>query len=67
MRGRWRSFIVRVAIAALLALILATAPLPSIAPHTWFAYVQVPIVVFVFVCYMGKLMIDTFFFDHYKP
>ena len=27
---------------------------------------QVPIAVFSLICYMGKLLIDTFFYDHYK-
>lgn len=67
MRKRLRSLLLRVIVAAVIAWILATMPLPPIAPQKFFAYVQVPIVVFVLVCYIGKLMIDTFFYNHYQP
>jgi hypothetical protein len=67
MRERWRGVLVRLALAALLAWIFATASLPFIPPPKWFAYVQVPVVIFVFLCYVGKLLIDTFFYDHFKP
>jgi hypothetical protein len=53
--------------AGLVAWFIATVPLPTIAPNTWFAYIKVPIVVFILICYLGKLLFDTFFFDHYKP
>ncbi|MCI0475427.1 MAG: hypothetical protein L0Y55_04215 [Anaerolineales bacterium] len=67
MRGRWRGVIVRMGIAALIAWIFATASLPFIPAPKWFAFVQVPFVIFVFICYIGKLLIDTFFYNHYKP
>lgn len=67
MRGRWRSLIVRALIATVIAWILATAPLPGFLPRTWFVQIQVAIVAFLLICYIGKLMIDTFFYDHYKP
>jgi hypothetical protein len=67
MRSSWRSLILRVLIATLVAWILATVPLPHLAPQIWFAYVQVPVVIFGLICYIGKLMIDTFFYDHYEP
>jgi hypothetical protein len=58
---------VRIGIAALIAWIFATTSLPIIPAHKWFAYVQVPVVIFVFICYVGKLLIDTFFYNHYRP
>jgi hypothetical protein len=67
MRGRWRGVIVRIGIAALIAWIFATASLPFIPPSKWFAFVQVPFVIFVFICYIGKLLMDTFFYDRYRP
>lgn len=67
MGRQWRSLAIRVVIAALLAWILATVPLPQLAPQTWVAFVQVPVVVFFLICYIGKLLIDTLFYDHYKP
>ncbi len=65
MRARWRSFLLRLFIAILIAWVLASVPIPRIAPRTWFAYVQVPLVVFLLVCYTGKLLIDTFYYDRY--
>lgn len=65
--GRWQALIVRSAIASSVAWVLATLPFPAIAPHTWFAYVQVPVVIFLLICYIGKLLIDTFFYDRYRP
>jgi hypothetical protein len=67
MRERWRGVIVRIGIAALIAWIFATTSLPIIPAHKWFAYIQVPVVIFVFLCYVGKLLIDTFFYNHYEP
>ncbi len=67
MHGRWRSLIARAVVASIVAWLLATVPLPSVTSHAWFAYVQVPLAVFVFICYMGKLLIDTFFYDRYRP
>lgn len=66
-RRRLRNLIVRSLIAALIAWLLTSAPLAEIAPHSWFAFVQVPLVIFLLICYIGKLLIDTFFYDHYQP
>lgn len=67
MRGRWSSVIIRIALAVLIAWIFATTSLPFIPAHKWFAYVQVPVVIVVLIWYIGKLLIDTFFYDRYKP
>ena len=67
MRERLASAIVRLGIATLIAWIFATTSLPIIPAPKWFAYVQVPVVIFVFLCYVGKLLIDTFFYDRYRP
>lgn len=67
MRERLISLIVRSLLAALIAWVLASAPLPMIPASKWFAFIQVPLVVFVLLCYIGKLLIDTFFYDHYQP
>lgn len=63
---RWKPLAIRVVIATMVAWFVATMPLPAIAPQKLVAFVQVPIVVFVFICYIGKLFIDTLFYDHYK-
>jgi hypothetical protein len=67
MRERLASAIVRLVIATLIAWVFATTSLPIIPAPKWFAYVQVPVVIFVFLCYVGKLLIDTFFYDRYRP
>ena len=67
MHRRWRSFSIRVLIASVLAWMLATVALPRIPPHLWVADVFVPIVVFILICYIGKLVIDTLFYNHYNP
>ena len=63
--GRWRALIVRVVIATTLAWLLANVPLPRFAPHIWVAYIQIPIIIFLLICYIGKLLIDTFFYAHH--
>ncbi len=67
MRGRWRSLIIRVLVATFVAWIIAVAPMPRFPSQSWFAHIQVPIAIFLLICYIGKLMIDTFFYDRYKP
>lgn len=67
MRGRWRSLILRAVVATVIAWVLGTVPLPRVTPQVWFADVQVPIVIFLLICYLGKLLIDTLFYDRYRP
>lgn len=55
---KWRRLFQRVIIAAAVAFLIAVVPLPLWTPE-WFLYWQVPAVVFIFVCYLGKLIIDT--------
>jgi hypothetical protein len=66
MSHRGLFLIVRVLIATLITVVFATVPLPSIPSYKWVAFVQVPIVVFLFICYIGKLIVDTFYYNHYK-
>lgn len=67
MATRLRSSAIRLLIATLIAWMLAVIPVPAFAPQTWFAFVQVPVVIFFLICYIGKLIIDTFYYDHYQP
>jgi len=55
---KWQRLFQRVIIAAAVAFLIAVVPLPLWTPK-WFLYWQVPAVVFIFVCYLGKLIIDT--------
>lgn len=64
---RLRFLVWRSALAALLAWAIIVLPFSLIPPRTWFAFVLVPIVVFLWICYVGKLIIDTFFYDRFKP
>jgi len=66
-RARIRKLIVQSFIASLIAWILTNVPVADIAPRTWFAFVQVPLIVFLLLCYIGKLLIDTFFYNRYQP
>jgi hypothetical protein len=67
MNPRLRSFFIRISIAGMLAWILATGVLPRIPIHLWVADVFIPIIIFLLFCYIGKLIIDTFFYNHYNP
>ena len=67
MKTRWRSLLARALIATLIAWVLGTLPLPAIPGYKWFAYVQVPVLVFLLICYIGKLLIDTFYQDGHYP
>jgi hypothetical protein len=59
MRKRaWRRFYKRALVAAFIAFAVAVASLPMWMPE-WFHHWQVPIVIFLFICYIGKLLIDT--------
>jgi hypothetical protein len=53
-----------VVLAAAVALIIAVAPLPWWTPR-WLIYFQIPLTVFLLVCYIGKVMLDTFFYPRY--
>lgn len=57
----WRKFFSRLVVAAAVAFFIAVAPLPTWTPN-WFLYWQVPATIFVFVVYMGKVLIDTILF-----
>jgi len=61
MKRNWRKFFERLLLAAATAFVIAVAPLPLWTPN-WFLYWQVPAVVFVFIVYIGKLLIDTILF-----
>ena len=55
---------VRVLVATMIAVIVMFLPPPRQFP-AWLDQLQQPIVVFVLICYIGKLLYDTLFFDHY--
>ncbi|MFO7663722.1 MAG: hypothetical protein R6X18_14180 [Chloroflexota bacterium] len=60
-KRNWGWFFQRAIIAVAMAFFIAVAPLPAWTPN-WFLYWQVPATVFVFIVYIGKLLIDTILF-----
>lgn len=60
-----RRLLGRLALAAALTFLCAVLPLPFWTP-VWFAYYQVPLAVLLFVCYLGKLLYDTLFYERYR-
>lgn len=57
---------VRALIATLLLWVFVLIPLPRETPQL-FVMLQVPAAVFLFIVYIGKLLYDTFFFNHFRP
>jgi len=56
----------RIVVGALVAVIVIfMPPLPGFP--RWLSKVQMPVAVFLFVCYVGVLLYDTLFYDHYLP
>lgn len=66
MTGRWAWFGIRVVLVTLLALVLIYVPLPVVVAQL-IGSIRVPAVVILAVCYVGKLLYDTLFYDHYRP
>jgi hypothetical protein len=64
---RWRKLIIQSVIASVIAWMLTNVPAAQVAPRTWFAFVQVPLIVFILICYIGKLFIDTLIYNRYQP
>lgn len=64
-RRNWRTFIERFLLAGAITFLVTVAPLPVWTP-AWFLYWQVPVAVLIFVCYIGKLLIDTILFPPKK-
>lgn len=62
MRQRWLRALARALLAVLVVFALSHVALPRQTPE-WVAYVQVPILVFLLVCYLGKLLYDTLFYN----
>lgn len=60
--GRLKYFLLRAVIASLVAVVVILVPLPVWTPD-WFVWFQVPIVLLLLICYLGKLLFDTLFYD----
>ena len=58
--------VVRAVTAVVLAMTIMLLPPPQGFPG-WVGKVQQPLAVFLLICYIGKLLYDTLFYDHYLP
>jgi hypothetical protein len=56
----------RIVLATVLAVIIMFLPPPPDFP-AWIGNIQAPLAACVLVCYIGKLLYDTLFYDHYWP
>jgi hypothetical protein len=59
--SRRRRALLRATLAVLIAVAALVLPLPGWTPN-WVVWVHVPLVVFTFICYLGKLLYDTLFY-----
>ena len=66
MLRRLTQAVVRIVLATALAVIIMALPTPDGLP-LWLSNFHVPIVVFLLVCYIGKTLFDTLFYNHYWP
>ncbi len=58
--------VVRALVGAVALIVALAIPLPAFTPRL-FVMVYVPLVVLSFIIYIGKLVLDTFFYDRYQP
>ena len=66
MRHRIVQLVVRILLATAVAVTIMLLPTPGQFP-AWVAAVQMPLTVFLLVCYLGKLLYDTLFYNRYLP
>lgn len=66
MRRRLAHLLLRAFLAVMLAAAVMMLPSPESMP-AWLAWVEGPVIVFVLICYLGKVLYDTLFYDHYRP
>ena len=63
---RLRSLVIKALVAMSMALLCAIAPLAALVP-IGIVQAQVPIIMLILLCYLGKLLIDTLFYDRFRP
>jgi hypothetical protein len=62
--GHFRRIGIRALAATLILWIMVSFPIPLFSGR-YFLLLQVPVSVFLFLVYFGKLLYDTFFYDRY--
>ena len=61
----WLAVLLKVAAALALAWLFYVLPTGSLPTplQTW----KNPVIIFGLICFIGKTLLDTFFYDHYQP
>ena len=49
-----------------MALLCAIVPLAALVP-IGIVQAQLPVIMLILLCYLGKLLIDTLFYDRFRP
>lgn len=65
-RGRWQRLLVRAGFAAVVAVSADAFPLGWIVGPTW-KPAQTGVAAILFVCLLGKALLDSFFYERYQP
>jgi len=63
---RLGSLVIKAVVAMAMALLCAIAPLAAVVP-IGIVQAQVPVIMLILLCYLGKLLIDTLFYDRFRP
>lgn len=63
--GRWLLFVLKIAAGLALTYLFYIIP-PESFPSP-FQNWKNPVLVFLLICFIGKTLLDTFFYDHYQP
>lgn len=62
---RWLAAIIQMLTACFVAFIFYIIPIDtSLNP---FLSLKNPVIIFILICYIGKTLVDTLFYDHYQP
>ena len=62
---KWLGLLFRLSAAGALTWFFYIIP-PDVFPDP-FENWKNPVIIFLLVCYIGKTLLDTFFYDHYQP
>jgi hypothetical protein len=63
---RFAGLVIKSLVAVAMAVLCAIAPLAALVP-VGIVQAQLPVIMLILLCFLGKLLIDTFFYDHFRP
>ena len=66
MKKRLTGLVIKSLVSIGMALLCAVAPLAALVP-IGVVQAQIPVIMLILLCYLGKLLIDTLFYDHFRP